>query len=120
MAEMLDSRIAYSLRSEIRKKVFLRKLHYPQLQVVFFRKRFGVTAVSIFSEKRASHFAPLDERIGLVLRVAKPATDEIRHDRLLAASFVARITGSFLGGRRRGGSSNGRNEFCCNRSRIRH
>jgi hypothetical protein len=49
MAEMLDSQIAYSLRSEIRKKIFLQKLHLFMAANGFLEK-FRVAAVRISAE----------------------------------------------------------------------
>jgi len=38
MAEMLDSKIAYSLRSEIRKKILWQKLRCSRPRMIFFEK----------------------------------------------------------------------------------
>jgi len=49
MAEMLDSKIAYSLRSEIRKKIFLPKLRYSRPRMIFLPK-FRVAASRVSAE----------------------------------------------------------------------
>jgi hypothetical protein len=94
MAETLDFQIAYSLRSEIRKKIFGEKLHCAKSQAVF-SKKICVTAIAVSAKKRTTHFTSahrLDPG-----GVAKPPADEIRHDCWLAVPFLDRIAGSFLG-----------------------
>jgi len=67
MAEMHDSQAAYSLRSEIRKKIFLRKLRRTRPRVVFSEK-YLARLRSVFLQKRAHYLlALIDGRIGLII-----------------------------------------------------
>jgi hypothetical protein len=89
MAETLDSQIAYSLRSEIRKKIFLRKIAPCATANICFEKilRARSTTVQKFC---AAAFALIDKRVGSVFRIAELIADVIEY----LVHFRRRLTDS--------------------------
>jgi hypothetical protein len=74
MAETLGCRNAYSLRSEIRKKIFEKKVT-SCVAVNNFLEKYGAAAIGVFAGKTckpALHcFARLDARIGGIFSIAE-------------------------------------------------